>query len=424
MFKIFKITPFLLFTIVLVAYAFTSMYLNNQSLQQSYKKIDNYQVKYTLETIKPIIKDEFEYGLDTFLPKQLEKIEKENKYIQKLIIKDQNSNIVAQSPRKIIDTKNSSEVIFQDSNGYSFTLIAYPEKINHQNSLIDMFSDGWSQYQILGFVLLLFVLLSYIAIGQFSNTLMSNKINQLSQEKDQEIADHKQKTNMLLQQSKLALMGEMISNIAHQWRQPLNSISLIINNINISKAFGKLDDNQLDSSMKKIEDNLQFMSKTIDDFRNFYKPNKQKEQFSIKESILLARSIVEAGFEDKGIALDINIDQDIHINGHKNEFSQVIVTLLENSKDALLSRKIQSPKISIDLKSKNNKLLLVLEDNAGGIDEQIISKIFDPYFTTKHKTQGTGLGLYIANMIIKSIDGNIDVSNTKDGVRFEVVVSL
>ncbi len=218
----------------------------------------------------------------------------------------------------------------------------------------------------------------------------------------------------MVHQNKLAAMGEMISNIAHQWRQPLTHLSYIMMNINTAFKQDKLSEKYLDKKTNQATDQLEYMSNTIDDFKNFYMPKTHKEEFSIKSSIENTLTIISSTLETNKINLEIN-GEDFNINGYKSEFSQVLLNLISNAKDALVKNGIQNPKIEITL----NKNQITICDNAGGIDEKTKEKIFDPYFTTKQK--GNGLGLYMSKIIIEShFAGKLNHFNKNGGSCFVI----
>ncbi|WP_337251432.1 HAMP domain-containing sensor histidine kinase [Poseidonibacter parvus] len=223
--------------------------------------------------------------------------------------------------------------------------------------------------------------------------------------------------DMLLQQSKLAKSGEMIGNITHQFRQPLNNLSYIL--MNLKKRFSKneLDEVYFEKKITQANSQLQFLSKTIDDFKEFYTPSKQKENFSVKEAILNCITILDANLKKYNINLEVNVntDENIQIFGVKNELSQVILALVSNAIDALKST--QNPMINIDINSNNAEVIIAIKDNAGGINKKNLTKIFEPYFTTKE--DGSGIGLYLVKLIIEeSFEGKIDVLNEKEGAVF------
>ena len=212
-----------------------------------------------------------------------------------------------------------------------------------------------------------------------------------------------QKERMLYQQSKLASMGEMIGNIAHQWRQPLTVISVIASTISMQLQLNTLDKNSTIKDIDKLLGTVDYLSTIIDKFRYFFNPNNEIENFSISEAIKENLVIFESSYKSNNINLILNLD-DIHISGYKFELMQVVINIINNSKDALSEKSIMDKEenyIFMKSKVKNKVLTLSIYDNAGGIDKELADKIYEPYFTTKHQSQGTGLGLYMSNEIIK-----------------------
>ncbi len=255
----------------------------------------------------------------------------------------------------------------------------------------------------------------------------TKELEQLNEELDTRVKDavskNSEQEQMLIQQSRLAAMGEMIGNIAHQWRQPLNALSLILQNLYYAQEAGELDKEQIERSMIKGQKLTQSMSKTIDDFRNFFQPNKTVVQFNLYDSIVSAYDLISASFKNSNISFNILVDKNITIEGYPNEFAQVLLNILTNAKDALKSNNIQNPCVTINSKIIDNVLYIEILDNAGGIDESILSKIFDPYFTTKAKDTGTGIGLYMSKMIIEnSMGGKIFATNVQDGAMFTISI--
>ena len=226
---------------------------------------------------------------------------------------------------------------------------------------------------------------------------------------------------MLIQKSKMAAMGEMIGNIAHQWRQPLSQVSGLFFDIESAYDYKELNKKYLSNRVDEANDLLEYMSKTIDDFRNFFSPNSKKEDFLVIDAVTGAKNIVKPTLNYHKIEISISIDLDYKINGYKNEYSQAIVNIISNAKDILIDRKIKEPKINIYL-DKNENSQLCIEDNAGGVDKEIINKIFDPYFTTKYD-YGTGIGLYMTKLIIEEkMNGTISVQNSKNGAIFSIKI--
>jgi PAS domain S-box-containing protein len=233
--------------------------------------------------------------------------------------------------------------------------------------------------------------------------------------------DKQKQEKILIQKSKMASMGEMIGNIAHQWRQPLSQLSGLFFDIESAYDYKELNKKYLTNRVEEANDLLEYMSKTIDDFRNFFNPNSIKEEFFIKESVENAIKIVKSTLDFYHIKLIVNIDETFKINGYKNEYSQAVMNIISNAKDVLIEKNIENPQIKIYLE-KNKKTVLSIEDNAGGINEDIIDKIFDPYFTTKYE-YGTGIGLYMTKLIIEDkMNGTISAKNTPTGAKFIIEI--
>ncbi len=225
----------------------------------------------------------------------------------------------------------------------------------------------------------------------------------------------------------MAQMGEMIGNIAHQWRQPLSTISTAASGMKLEKEFDMLNDEKFNESCDIIVKNTLHLSKTIDTFRNFIKEKKEKKKVIVQDRINIALDIIEASIKDNHIELINKIDytKPIEYVMTVGELSQVIINIFNNAKDILLLNNIKSPWIKVNLQQDNNIIRITIEDNAGGVPEDIIDKIFDPYFTTKHQSQGTGLGLHMSYQIINDhLDGLLYVKNTEYGAKFFIEFPL
>lgn len=240
---------------------------------------------------------------------------------------------------------------------------------------------------------------------------------------NEEIAKNKEKQKMLFWQSRMASLGQMLANIAHQWRQPLTELSITM--FNIKKSAKNSDTEKINDYYRESLGIIENMSKTIDDFSNFFNPNKPKEKFLLCSAIDDALLITNKLVQKQSIHIIRNY-KPIEVFGVLNELSQVIINLIQNSSEAFSANEIKNKEIKISTFPTEDVAHLVFEDNAGGVEkENIIDKIFEPYFTTKHQSNGTGLGLFMSKMIIeKSLDGTINVETLNEGLRFIIKIPL
>jgi signal transduction histidine kinase len=231
----------------------------------------------------------------------------------------------------------------------------------------------------------------------------------------------KEKEEFLFQKAKMADMGEMIGNIAHQWRQPLAINNTLLSILKEKAQMEMLDTQEVLEKLSEMENNIQYMSKTIDDFMRFYHPAKKKTLFCVSDVVEHALTIMRPILKKAGISLQFTSCEDSYVKGYMNEYTQVVVAILTNAKDALLERATPNAMITVGLTKEEENIVLTISDNAGGIDESHLHRIFDPYFSTKHKSMGTGLGLYIAKMIIeKNMGGSLLAKNGTAGAHFEI----
>jgi len=229
-----------------------------------------------------------------------------------------------------------------------------------------------------------------------------------------DITHEKKRDQLLNERSKLASMGEMIGNIAHQWRQPLSIISTASTGMQLQKEYNILTDEIFNEACNKINENVQYLSQTIDDFRDFIKDDKVLKDFKLNDNIDSFYHLMQASAKDNEINIKLDIQNDIITHGSSNELQQCFINLFNNSKDAFISNNISEKLIFISAKQEKENIVITFKDNANGIDEKIINKIFEPYFTTKHQYQGTGLGLSMTYKIItESFKATIEVKNTQ-----------
>ena len=236
-----------------------------------------------------------------------------------------------------------------------------------------------------------------------------------------DLTEIKKNEKIVLEQSKLAAMGEMVSIIAHQWKQPLSAVGSIITTLKLKYNLKRIDLNTYDEKLTQINNYVQYMSNTIDHFRDFLIKDSKKDLVKIEEVVNNSYSLIKNSFDILGIKVNINSKESLNkIYLHKNDLTQVILNILNNAKDALVFNNISNPQITINFSQKESSFQIIeIEDNAGGINLNIIDKIFNPYFSTKEKKNGTGLGLYICKMIVeKYLNGEISVKNKKNGTSF------
>lgn len=255
--------------------------------------------------------------------------------------------------------------------------------------------------------------------------VMNKMLNSLEDRIVLEINERTKQEQLLIQQSKLASMGNMIGNIAHQWRQPLSEINAVLMNMQVKKEHDDLSDESFEKSLEECDVILAHMSNTISDFQNFFKPSKEKTKFSLQKECQSASYIIESSLKYNSIDFEIDIGKDCEILGYPREFSQAILNILSNAKDVLIDRKVKNPYIKLSLKEGSKFALIKIQDNGGGISEEVKDRIFEPYFTTKHATQGTGIGLYMSKIIIEAnMHGFITVENSDEGAIFTIKLAL
>ena len=236
------------------------------------------------------------------------------------------------------------------------------------------------------------------------------------------VLELRQRDQLLLQQNRLAIMGDMIGNIAHQWRQPLNTLGLHIQLLPSEFELGGLNKEYLDKYVKNAMLIIDHMSKTINDFSSFFKPDKEKEVFNVNKSIARAIQLIKASYDYNHIKIVMNCEGEPLIQGYPNEYSQVVLNILSNAKDALLTSKTSKPLVIITTKVEDGRSVVTISDNAGGIPDKILYKVFDPFFSTKG-AHGTGVGLSMSKYIIEqNMNGLLSVCNNEVGAEFRIKV--
>ncbi len=274
-------------------------------------------------------------------------------------------------------------------------------------------------------IVFLLILLAMVVVYARENRLKNRIkiINQTLEEKIKEaVLKNQRQQAILVHQTRLAQIGEMISMIAHQWRQPLNNISLINNKISLRAYKKQLDSKEIIELTQKTMKIIKYMSETIDDFRDFFKPNKEKTKVRLVDIIQNSIELIKPTLVKYHIKIDLKESaKEIEVVCFKNDLQQVFLNIISNAKDALLNKNTKDSKIIITIAKEDEAAIIRIEDNAGGIPEDIIEKIFDPYFSTKREKEGTGIGLYMLKMIVeKYSNGEITVKNGKNGALFEI----
>jgi len=299
------------------------------------------------------------------------------------------------------------------------------KKLNQKiSSDVEYFTQELSKdlnYMLIGLILFILVFIIIMGVKIYNNIGLS--VDETNAQIEFEINANRKKDELLAHQSKLAAMGEMMGNIAHQWRQPLNALAGNIQFLREDYEDGDINEKFLDKFIKQNMDCINFMSKTIDDFRNFFKTDKIKSDFSILSCLQKPLDILKPQLDECHISLEIKGD-DFIVHDLQSEFQQVILNIVNNARDALVTKKINNPKITVVTYVKDSSGFVLIEDNAGGIPNEIIDRVFEPYFTTKEQGKGTGIGLYMSKMIVVNMQGNISVSNTKEGARFEIELNI
>ena len=299
--------------------------------------------------------------------------------------------------------------------GFAYLIVAYL-RLKQGFAPAKFFLIGWGALIVSLFFLEYFeefLVINLLLIGSPIEAILlaialAYKIKLIQNEKEQQ-------KELMIHQSKLASMGEMIGNIAHQWRQPLTHLSYTVMNIQDAYQHKSLDEKYLNKKVNEATTQIEFMSQTIDDFKDFYAVKKERELFSLAHETEQVLEIMKHALKEQDIEVELILKEDVELLNYKNEYKQVLLNLLSNAKDVLIERVVLSPKITIVI----DKNLVAVEDNGGGVELKIIHKIFEPYFTTKEKN--SGIGLYMSKMIVeKNMGGRLRVKNSESGSIFKI----
>jgi len=247
----------------------------------------------------------------------------------------------------------------------------------------------------------------------------TNELATLNKELQIKIKDavrkEKRQNAIMNQQSRLASMGEILENIAHQWRQPLNTVSWIMNDTLIKAQLGKSNEVDLEELAKKVNNSIQFLSETVEDFRRFVDHSDMAQTFNLQKVIKSTILLIKETLIRSKIKIELYCDDDIKYKGYENDIKHVVMNIINNARDAFEENKIENGLITIRVYHEKDELLIAIQDNAGGIPKKILKNIFEPYFTTKHKTKGTGLGLYMSKNMIEKVNGSLEVPSIVNG---------
>ena len=233
----------------------------------------------------------------------------------------------------------------------------------------------------------------------------------------------KEEQSLLQQQAKMAAMGEMIGNIAHQWRQPLNALSALNVGLSMKHRQGKLDDEVMQKFKEKSNTIIQNMSDTIEDFKNFFEPTKIQDTFEIHEAIAGAVRFVSDAYNEHSIKVSVQKEEKIDIKSYKNELMQVLLNIFNNTKDAVVDNGVKNPTLKITTSQNETQVFIGIQDNAGGVTAEVLERMYEPYFTTKFESHGTGIGLYMSKMIIEnSMKGTLLSKNNGEGLLTTITI--
>lgn len=237
------------------------------------------------------------------------------------------------------------------------------------------------------------------------------------------LGDIRQKDRLLIQQGRLAAMGEMINNIAHQWRQPLNNISLLIQKLQLLYCAGELTPQQCEQDVAKAMETIQYMSSTINNFRNIFRNDYERQHFCVNTAVAKVLEFLAAGMASQGVTVSCDEQAEVYAEGYVGEYHQVLINILNNAREALLGHAPPEPRICVRICALDGHSVVTIRDNGGGIAADILPRIFDPYFTTKFKSQGTGLGLFMAKTLIENhMQGRLSARTIDHGAEFRIEV--
>lgn len=450
--KLSIITKVILINIIVMAFfLIIFIWQNYLTVAKQLDKIGDEKISSIVRTLEPIVSINLSLGLKKNYVSAIENVILNYKEIVTITLLDESEQVIYSNDRvikSILSTKDVSiklkDSLLQTPLG---TLRVYYTFADISNKLLDDFKI-FLFYMFLFFLLSLFISIILIKknlypleilknkmltysfndkivfekmSGQNEIVVINNSVKQMIERIEKEVDTRILYEKDIMQRNRLASMGEMIDNIAHQWRQPLMKINSILLNIDRMSELNKLEKTYLSHKIIEASETVLYMSETIDVFREFVNPNKVKQKFELTETLNQAIKFMNSSLQD--VDVTFKSEKIIYLDGVENELTQVILSLFTNSKEIFEIRKIKNKEIIINLSKEEENIIITIEDNAGGIKDELIKKIFDPYFTTKYSSGGTGMGLYICKLIItNSFKGTIDAENIENGVMFKIII--
>jgi len=450
--KLSIITKVILINILVMAFFLVIfIWQNYLTVAKQLDELGDEKLSSIVRTLEPLVSINLSLGLKENYVTAIENIILNYKEIVTITLFDENEQVIYTNNRTINSIESTKEVSIKLKDSLLKTPIGtmrvYYTFADISNKLLDDFKI-FLFYMFLFFLLSLFISIVLIKKNLYpleilKNTMMNysfndkivfekmsgqneivvinNSVKQMIERIEKEVDTRIIYEKNIMQRNRLASMGEMIDNIAHQWRQPLMKINSILLNIDRMSELNKLEQPYLSQKIIEASETVFYMSETIDVFREFVNPNKIKQKFEVTQTISQAIKFMHSSFHDIDVTFSSNAK--LHVNGVENELTQVLLSLFSNSKEIFEMKKIQNKEIDVDIFQEQKNIIITIKDNAGGIKDEFISKIFDPYFTTKYKSGGTGMGLYICKIIVtNSFEGSIDVENLKDGALFKLTL--
>ncbi|MCV6608850.1 MAG: HAMP domain-containing histidine kinase [Campylobacterales bacterium] len=346
--------------------------------------------------------------------------ENDLKPINVKLLSDSSLTEVYPGDYRVVEKKDDSHVLnyIHITNKEVKIVIEYP--------LDRFFHEGRTLFVFLAIGTLITLVIIYLIVLRYSRLTQKKEktLKKANKKMAKQLVEIDRKDKMLIKQSKLAAVGEMIAVIAHQWKQPLNSLNLMVSDLEDAYEYKEIDKDYIRNLQGKAFKKINFMSRTINDFKDFFKPNKNKHIFNVFKSIESVLEILSATLEKSKVNVSVVGDTNIEIITVKGEFEQVVLNIINNGKDALVENNVKDRKIDIEIKEENRRLYLIIKDNGGGIPKEYIRKIFDSYFSTKGE-EGTGIGLYMSKMIVHdSLGGDLSVKNDQDGAVFTIELPI